>query len=221
MPDSDRFERRLRGKGWRSVYRLACSRAPINAVVDRVMGAVANVFRTESIEGIQKIFTALREGLDLLRNPLFKEPLSQQAFDQVTSNVQAIVRDEGFSEVCRLTERAMLRTFNEIDRCGQIPSKDVIAQQLTKNLVWGLAERRCLSAVRDGMMERSGRNNEAQLNWEAELNNAIAEPCASLSKSLLGEDPNRVVRAPRRLFKPTPMTLETLNQPLPVSGESR
>lgn len=27
MPDGDKFERELRGKGWRKVYRLACSGA--------------------------------------------------------------------------------------------------------------------------------------------------------------------------------------------------
>ena len=123
MPDGDRFERKLRGKGWRSVYRLGCSGAPINAVADRVMGAVANVFRTESIEGISRIFTELLEALDPLRNPLFKEALSQQAFEELTSNVQAILADEGFSEVSRLGERAALRTFNEIDRCGTNPKQ--------------------------------------------------------------------------------------------------
>lgn len=221
MPDGDRFERKLRGKGWRSVYRLGCSGAPINAVADRVMGAVANVFRIESIECVSKIFTELLEALDPVRNPLFKETLSQQAFEELTSNVQAILADEGFSEMSRLSERAALRTFNEIDPCGQIPSEDVIAQQLTNNLVWGLVERRCLSPVRDGIMEGSGKNKEAQLKWEVELNNAISGPCASLSKSLLGKDRALAVRAPRRLFKPVPMTLEALNQPLPVLGESR
>lgn len=70
-------------------------------------------------------------------------------------------------------------------------------------------------------MENSGRNKEAQLKWEIELNNAYSQPCASLSKSLLGEDRRVAVRAPTRLFKPAPMTVETLNQPLPVLGDPR
>jgi hypothetical protein len=168
-----------------------------------------------------KIFAKLLEALDPLRNPLFKETLSHRAFEALATNVQAILTDEEFSEMSRMAERAALRTFNQIDLCGQIPSKDVIAQQMTKNLVSGFVERRCLSAVRDGIMENSGRNKEAQLKWEQGLNNACSQPCASLSKSLFAEDRRLAVRAPRRLFKPVPMTLEALNQPLPVLGESR
>jgi hypothetical protein len=182
------------------------------------MGAVANVFRTESIEGMRKIFAELREVLDVLRNPLFRETLSQRAFRDLSSNIQALVGSEGFPEMCRLSEDAALRTFCEFDGAGEGASEEAIAERFTKNLVWGLAERRCLSAVRDGIMEMSGRSNQAQLRWEAELNNAISEPCASLSKSLLGEDRSVAVRAPRRLFKPAPMTVEALNQPLPVLG---
>jgi hypothetical protein len=70
-------------------------------------------------------------------------------------------------------------------------------------------------------MQSSGRTNEEQANWEGELKKSIAEPCGALSKSLLGEDRARSIRAPRRLFKPAPVTLETLNEPLPVLGESR
>lgn len=221
MPDGDRFERRLRGKGWRAVYRLGCSGAPINAIADRVMGALANVFRNESVECIPKIFARLVEALDSLRDPLFKEVLSHRAFEALATDVQGIQTEDGFSEMSRMTERAALRTFNEIELCGQIPSKDVIAEQLTKNLVSALVERRCLSAVRDGIMENSGRNMEAQLHWEIELNTACSQPCAALSKSLVREDRSVAVRAPRRLYKPAPMTVGTLNQPLPVLGESR
>jgi hypothetical protein len=221
MPDGDKFERKLRGKGWRGVYRLGCSGAPVNAVADRAMGAAANVFRTESIEGVSRVFTELLEAVDPLRDPLFKQARSPQAFEELASSAQAISADEGFSELSRLAERAALRTFNEIDRSEQIPSTDVIAQRFTKNLVSGLVERRCLSPVRDGIMERTGRNQEAQLKWEGELDSAISKPCASLSKGLLGKDRNAAVRAPGRQFKPAPMTLESLNQPLPVFGESR
>jgi hypothetical protein len=151
MPDGDRFERRLRGKGWRSVYRLGCSGASTNAVADRVMGVVANVFRTESIEGVRKIFAELQEALDVLGNPLFRETLSQRAFRDLSSNIQALVGGEGFPEMSRLSEDAALRTFCELDGAGEGASEEAIAQRFAENLVWGLTERRCLSAVRDGM----------------------------------------------------------------------
>jgi hypothetical protein len=221
MPDGDRFERKLRGKGWRSVYRLGCSDAPINAVADRVMGAAAAVFRVGPVEGVRKIFTALLESLDPLRDPLFRESLSKHEFYQLTSEVQVILTDEVFSELSRLSESAAFQTFNEIELLGEIPSRDVIAQQFTKELVCRLAERHCLSAVREGIMENSGRSQLEQLKWEGEVKTAISKPCASLSKSFLIEDSDRAIRAPRRQFKPAAMTLEALNQSLQVRGDSR
>ena len=106
MPDGDKFERKLRGKGWRGVYRLGCSSAPIEAVADRVMGAVASVFRTEPNEGVSKIFTELVVALDPLRDPLFKKVRSQPAFEELASSARAISADEGFSEMSRSAERA-------------------------------------------------------------------------------------------------------------------
>jgi len=221
MPDGDRFERKLRGKGWRNVYRLGCNAAPTEAVVDKIMGAVANVFRTEANQSIRDICTKLEEAINLLESTLFRESVSQNVFDQLSFNVQAVVAEEGYSELPRLGQRAALRTFNEIEGSRQVPSGDVIRQHFTRNLVWELSERRCLSAVRDGIMESTGRDKGSQLIWEAELRKSILEPCAALSKSLLSEDRSRVIRAPKRLFQSKPTTLETLRQPLRTLGDSR
>jgi len=221
MPDGDRFERRLRGKGWRSVYRLGCSGAPINAVADKVMGAAVHVLGTEWIGCVRACYTELREAARHLEPPLFRESASHDAFDQLNSGVDALKADEGFSEISRLAADAARRTFNEVDQPGQIPDEDVLRQRFMTNFVSALTERRCLSAVRDGIMQSSQRTKEEQVNWEVELKKAIAEPCGPLSKSLLGEDRTRSIRAPRRLFEPAPVTLETLNKPLPVLGESR
>jgi len=221
MPDDDRFERKLRGKGWRKVYRLACCGAPIPAVADRVMGATAHVFRIESTECVRACYAALREAICLLEPSLFRDSVSNHASDQLNSRVEALETDEGFSEISRLAADVARRTFNEVDRPGEIPDDDALAQRFTMNLVWALTERRCLSAVRDGIMQSSGRTKEEQANWEVKLKKSIADPCGPLSKSLLGEDRARSIRAPGRLFKPAPVTLETLNQPLPVLGEPR
>lgn len=217
MPDGDYFERKLRGKGWRKVYRLGCSLAPTDAVVDKIMGAVAHIFRTESTDGVRQIYTHLQSAID---NPL-RQLYPQQVYDGLISDIQAAAVIDGYSELCRVAECAALQTFNELDKSIQSPSEDVIKQQFTGNLVWKLTERRCLGPVRDGIMQGSGRNKGAQLSWEIELRNRILKPSASLSKSLLAEDSNSFVRAPKRLYKPMPMTLDTLYQPLQTSGESR
>ena len=47
MPDADRFERLLRGKGWRHAYRLAAGNAPILVVVDALTKASAHGLREQ------------------------------------------------------------------------------------------------------------------------------------------------------------------------------
>jgi len=48
MPDADRFERLLRGKGWRRAYRLASGNAPMSIVVDALTRASAHGLRDKS-----------------------------------------------------------------------------------------------------------------------------------------------------------------------------
>src|SRR6185369_9237135 len=45
MPDGDRFERALYGKGWRRAYRLACSDQPFSLIGDAMITAVAAALR--------------------------------------------------------------------------------------------------------------------------------------------------------------------------------
>ncbi len=221
MPDVDRFETKLRGKGWRKLYWLACSGAPTEAVVDRILGAVTSVFRTEASQCVRRTCTRLEEAFGLLRDTtLFREQVSQSAFEQLSSHVQEIKEEEGYSDLARLTERAALQTFVEMEQAPQIPSNDLIRQEFMTNLVWDLSQRSCLSPVRDGIMQSTGRNAQSQMNWEAKLRELLLEPCGALTKSLLSEEGKGPIRAPRRLFKPKPTTLEALNQPLRVLGES-
>lgn len=214
MPDGDRFERKLRGKGWRNVYRLGCSGAPIEAVVDRIMRATAHLFRNEPIQCVRELYGELDRAVSVLNNGLFRAEISPQLFDQLSSTSEAIVADEGHSELSRVAQRAALRTFNEIEQSRQGSSDDTRKQLFTRNLVSELSERRCLSAVRDGIMESSGRDRERQMQWEAGIRKSLLEPCRGLSGSLLGDNDSRSIRAPRRLFKPKATTLETLNEPL-------
>lgn len=221
MPDVDRFETKLRGKGWRKVYRLGCSGAPTEAVVDRIMRAAVNVFRSEGTQCVRRTYSRLQECINLLRTtPLFRESIIHNAFDQLSSEIHRLVEEEGYSDLARLTERAALQTFVEMEQSAQIPSNDLIRQEFMRNLVWDLSQRRCLSAVRDGIMQSTGRDAQAQMNWEAKLRGLLLESCGALSKSLLSEEASGSIRAPRRVFKPKPTTVETLYQPLPVVGES-
>ncbi len=221
MPDVDRFETKLRGRGWRRVYRLACSGAPIEAVVDKITGAVANVFRSEGTQCIRAIYSKLEKAFNLLKSsPLFAESISHNAFEELSSDIHQIVEDEGYTELSRFAEHAGIQTFNEMEQHAHALDSDVLGQHFVRNLVSALAQRRCLSAVRDGIMQSSGRDAPAQMNWEAALRELLLKPCGSLSESLLSKDTVGPIRAPRRLFRPKPTTLETLTQPMHVLGDS-
>ena len=47
MPDADRFERVLKGKGWRRAYRLASGNSPIAMVVNALINAAAHGLREQ------------------------------------------------------------------------------------------------------------------------------------------------------------------------------
>jgi len=221
MPDVDRFQTKLRGRGWRKVYLLACSGAPAEAVIDRILGAAVNVFQIEGTQSLRLIYSKLEESISLLRGtPLFRESLSHTTFDQLSSDIHKVVENQGYSELARLSERAALQTFVKMEQSAQIPSYDAVRQHFMRNLVWELSIRRCLSAAREGIRQSRGRGAQAQMDSEEELREALLQACVNLGRNLPSEHPSDSIHPPKPLFKPKPTTLETLNQPLPVMGES-
>jgi hypothetical protein len=220
MPDGDRFERKLRGKGWRSVYRLGCSSAPVEAVVDKIMSAAAHLFRSQDTKVVREVFQELQDASQLLTTSLLREGVSEQAFDQLSSATMLVKEDAGCSELARFAERAALRTFNEIDKSGGRCDDGSLKQHFTRNLIWELGERRCLSVTREGIMESTKRDHNEQLAGESKVREILLGPSAVMSKSLLTRI-NEIVRAPRRLFRPKPVTMETLTTPLQVSETPR
>lgn len=220
MPDGDRFERRLRGKGWRAVYHLGCCSAPAEAVVDKIMGAAAHLFRSEDAKVVRDIYHELQGVYQLLRTNRLREGVSEQAFDQLASATTVLKEDANCSELARFADRAALRTFNEIERSRERWDDDALAQHFTRNLIWELGERRCLSVTREGIMESTKRDHGAQLAWESKVREVLLGPSGAMSKSLLAQI-NALIRAPKRLFQPKPVSIDMLTQPLPVWGTPR
>lgn len=204
----------------RAVYRLGCCQAPIEAVADKIMGAVAHIFRCEGIQVVRNVYRELDDALSLVRTTRFRESASAQAFEQLASSVSALKADAEYSEIARLAERAALRTFNELENSHGLVADDLLKQHFTRNLCWELTERRCLGAAREGMMRSTGKDAHGQQTWESKLRRLILDPCASLSKALLSDEGYRLVRAPKRLFRPKPLTLESLKEPLGIRGDS-
>lgn len=71
MPDEDRFERQLRGKGWRRAYRLARGNAPFPNVIDALMKAAAHALREDlKCRSLPEISKALYRAVALQRQRL-------------------------------------------------------------------------------------------------------------------------------------------------------
>jgi hypothetical protein len=69
MPDGDRFERSLRGWGWRSAYRLAAGGAASEQVTDRLMPAFASYLRRQHMPAIPLRFEeAVAQALHRVRS---------------------------------------------------------------------------------------------------------------------------------------------------------
>jgi len=221
MPDGDRFERRLRGKGWASVYRLGCSLAPVEAVVDKVMGAVAHLLRTQNTQVIRDVFRELQDASQLIATDRLRESVSEQAFNQLASAAMTLKEDAGHSELARFAERAGLRTFNEMDKSGERWDDSVLKRHFTRNLIWELGERRCFAVTREGIMEATHRDQSQQLAWESNVRELLLRPSAAIAKNLISEEATAIVRAPKRLFRPKSVTMETLTTPLEVLGNPR
>jgi hypothetical protein len=215
MPDGDRFERRLRGRGWRAVYHLGCSSAPVEAVVDKIMGAVAHLFRAENTKIVRDIYQELQDASELLTTVRLREGVSEQAFEQLISATTTLKDDANCSELARFADRAAQRTFIEVEKSGERWDDAILGQHFTQNLIWGLAERRCLSVTREGIMESAKRDQASQLAWESKVREVLLGPSRAMSKSLLTQI-NTLISAPKRLFRPKAVTIETLNQPLQV-----
>jgi len=66
MPDGDRFERTLRGRGWRSAYRLATGSSEPNLLGDSFIKAAAHALRNQvQSPSLSDVATVLCESLNV------------------------------------------------------------------------------------------------------------------------------------------------------------
>src|ERR1700684_4112526 len=96
MPDADRFERLLRGKGWRHAYRLAAGNAPITLVVDALTKASAHGLREQvQCPSLSRIVEELCRSLSVRSGQNNGETASQDdAFADIVSAFDEIEMDD-------------------------------------------------------------------------------------------------------------------------------
>lgn len=206
MPDLDQFERKIHGKGWLRVYRLACSGAPVCEIAHAAIRAACAAIRSEPCEAVREVYSALRR-----RVPCVGGIATRAASPgPVDVEVEAIVAGRGEQELGRVSGDAALRVRERFTDWPAVGDGE-LSEAFAVELVFGLAVRRCLSCSRLGVAAQRGRSLEDQLGWESELRGALAQQCGPLASEIRSGAP---IRAPRRGVTHAAMTLERLRRPL-------
>jgi len=97
MPDDDRFERLLRGRGWRSAYRLAAGNSEMNLLVDSFIKAAAHALRNQAQSpSLSEVANVLCESLNVPSLHDGRTPSGLEAFEHLSNSLDDIgVKDRG------------------------------------------------------------------------------------------------------------------------------
>jgi len=215
MPDEDRFERMLRGRGWRKLYRLAAGNSPIPMTVDAAMSAAAHALRSDlRCQRLTEIAGVLRNTLRTI-DPADPESFTvPAAFYDASARLDEIGEDEIGCLGTRLAVKAAKETLLELMKSGRRISSHEAETKFAEQLVVDLVEHQCLGRVRSGVVEKTRRSLEEQVEWERKLGQVLRPRARHLLKRALeSQDPARI-RAPKRLVGRVPTTLEQLHRPI-------
>jgi hypothetical protein len=198
MPDGDKFERRLRGKGWRKAYRLACGNGEFNELVRAVHDATDYALK-DGLEcpKLEEIIGLVHKAL---RNPLFASFDSVDRQYELAQQLEALAGSQLSYPGTRLAIDAAKFVFAEIDSQRQAVTIEQVRKRISEKFKERVIDSQFLARVREGVQEKTGRNNLEQFVSEERL-----------IKSVLSYKP-----IPRRTQSQPSWTLDRLNQPIAV-----
>jgi hypothetical protein len=219
MAEGDKFERRLRGLGWRKVYQLGRSGAKISLVVDAAVTAVSRGLRKD-LE-----CASLGEILSLLQFSLQTEWKQKQSHDSDPSAVsplsclcaelERVEQAELGSITAQIASDVAQSVFAELNARAQYPTHRHIQDAFAEELVWRIVDNRCLSHVREGIALGTEHTSSQQERWEREVRKTLRGQALKLFNQMVKQDGSlKVARAPRRLTPKIRTTKELLHQPL-------
>ena len=223
MPDGDKFERQLRGKGWRSIYRLSCNsdlNGSLTPIVDQMMMACAAALRDglqDSNILLQKIGNAVCEALRL-ESKAKKTGLASYrdlAYLHLSRNLDNLNGSGAFDLVQSLKTTAQSVFLKSRQLCDTISDKQVL-EKLAETTIERVVETRFLAPVREGIMETQQHSIEEQTAWEQRLKMELSGPAKKMLVRVFRSKVPTSIRAPKRLTPRMKMSLESLNQGLKV-----
>lgn len=220
MPDRDRFERSLYGKGWMRAYRLSCSDQSVSLVGDAVVTAVAAALRgplaCNSLGKIRDaIFQALKEH-ERIGFLNFTDRPRSDPFRMLSDLLKDIVTEDSNSTAVRLAEKKGKEVYLRLQsECRSVTPRHV-EDSLAEAFGWGVVRNQYLAKAREGIMRKTDRSFEEQMAWEDGLSEHLAQPLRKTVTQLFRVDGKIAVRAPRRVTPQRKMSIEELHQEIAV-----
>jgi hypothetical protein len=221
MPDGDRFERTLYGKGWRKAYRLACSDQPYALIGDRLNKAVAAALRgpfaSPSLLSMRNaVLQALR---DDGRNTTLPDDGNTDSFVMLSERLEDIAAEDSNSASSRLAIGKAKEVYLEL--CGYDPGSSLVLDQevdtkLAKAFGWGIVRNQWLAKVREGIMKNTNRTFDEQMQWEDGLASHLTDVLQRMVGQLFRSDRKSAIRAPRSTTIKRRMTIDELYQGIAV-----
>lgn len=220
MPDGDRFQRTLRGKGWAKAYRLACSNQSLDLICDRLKKAVAEALRgplaCHSLAKIREaVHTALIEKAQGGRLNFEDQPLADP-FRMLTDLLDDIVAEDSHALSTELAAKAARSVYLRLQRDCEKVTSGQIQEQLSREYGEWVVRHQFLARVREGIALKNDRTPEEQMAWEDGLFSSLAEDLRKTVDQLYQSDRKVAVRAPRRRTPQRKMTIEELHQGIAV-----
>lgn len=220
MPDGDKFERSLRGKGWRKAYRQACDGAPFHMLRDTLIGAAAAALRgplaCRTLTSIwDAVYHALREKarageLD------FGDKTLADPYRMLSDLLTDIVSEDGNSVSAQLAAKAGQSIYIELEQdCRTVTAKQV-QDSLAEAFGEWVIRHQWLARVREGLALKNNRTADGQMAWEEDSLRQLSEPLRKMIGPMFRTDRKVTVRAPRRATPQRKMTIEELHKGIAV-----
>jgi hypothetical protein len=216
MPDADRFERLLRGKGWRRAYRLASGNQPIPLVVDALINATAHALRERvQCPSLSRIVEELHISLASRSDHggSYRHN-GDDAFAQLTAALDEIESEDIGYLGTRLARKCAEKVSVELANRGEEPAFEEVRDRFAEVFVAELVDNQCLSPIRPGVAEQNNRSTEEQYKWEIELRESLKPQARKLIQGAVKAKESRAIRAPRRIGTPSTSLEIRLHEPL-------
>lgn len=220
MPDGDRFEKTLYGRGWWKAYRLACGNEPFDVLGDILMKAAAAALRgplaCASLTKVRDaVYNALQEKARAKALNFGDRPLVDP-YRLLSDDLAEIVAADASAVSTQLAAKAAQSTYLELHLQRTSISSEQIEARLVELFVERVIRHQWLARVREGVVLKNGRSVEEQMSWEERLFVYLAGPTREMLKNLFRSEGAVKVRAPRRRTPQRKMTIEELHQGLTV-----